>query len=453
MNPQLPPVRGAAGYVLAAVVILVFVVLIIGAGFMSLAGYETRNTQQDLDGQRAFWLAEGARERAIRWITQQSRPPESDVPIYQSMAGPDGGTYTVDCRVDTTALYQVEKAFVLDCVGQYRGRDRRIRDRVRMTSFAQFAYFTDNEVAPGGSTIWFATGDLIGGRLHTNGTIHILGNPRFIEGVTSASDHMIGYQNFWIGEPSDWPAGSNHPTFDQGFTLDAPEVELPTRTLDLRQEALAGGVYIGPEAELELGVMGSPAGVSAPGWFRHRNLSPPNDPWTSVRITTLASRVLYCNNDLHVKGVLDGELTVASNRSVRIEDDLTYLASDAQGAPRPGCDDLLGIVAGENIILVNNAANRTNLIIDGVLMALNTSITAQDYNSGSLRGVLTIWGGLIQKYRGAVGTVNNGAIVTGYRKDYHYDARVTAHTPPAFPLTGVYEEVTWTETWDDSDPF
>jgi hypothetical protein len=60
---------------------------------------------------------------------------------------------------------------------------------------------------------------------------------------------------------------------------------------------------------------------------------------------------------------------------------------------------------------------------------------------------------LIQKLRGPVGTSSGGAIQTGYRKDYHYDSRVTAWTPPGFPLTGQYQEVAWTETWDATNPF
>jgi hypothetical protein len=52
-----------------------------------------------------------------------------------------------------------------------------------------------------------------------------------------------------------------------------------------------------------------------------------------------------------------------------------------------------------------------------------------------------------------VGTFSGTTLVTGYRKNYHYDPRVTARTPPAFPLTGVYEKVTWVESWDATSPF
>jgi hypothetical protein len=447
------PATGERGFVLVAVLVLMFSVLIVGAAFFSLAGYETRDTQSDLASQRAFWLAEAGKDRALRNLTNRTNPPDANLRIYNNTAGPDGGTYTVDCVVDSASMYLAEKAFVLDCVGSSGGRQRRIRERIRMTSFAQYAYFTDNEEGPGGTEIWFATGDVIEGQLHTNGTIRILGNPHFLGPVTSASDHMIGSPNYRVEDPSDWPVGSNHPVFDQGFTLNSPEIPLPTQTLDLRHEAQTGGVYIAPEAEVELGVMGPTTPVSAPGWLRYRNVPPPNNQWTSVRIADLSSKVLYCNNDLHVKGTLDGVMTIASNRNVRIEDNLTYLASNAQGTPLPGCDDLLGVVAGSNVIFVDNTANQSNLIVDGVLMALNTSITAEDYDHGNPRGVLTIWGGLIQKNRGAVGQFDHGVIAHGYLKNYHYDDRVTGRTPPGFPLTGVYDEVSWMETWDASNPF
>jgi hypothetical protein len=453
MTHYMRTLSSQAGHALAGVVILVFVMAILGAGFMSLAGYETRSTQQDLESQRAFWLAEAGKVRALRWMNHQTRPPENDVNIYQDATGPDGGTYTVECLVDTTSLYEVEKSFVLDCTGHSGNRDRRIRQRIRMTSFAQYAYFTDDELSAGGFPIWFVSTDAIEGPLHTNGTLRVLGSPRFLGEVTSASDHMLGYPNYWVDSPSDWPVGVNNPLFAEGFELNMPQVPLPTQTLDLRQEALTGGVYIGAQADLELGVTGPVNPVPAPGWFRYRPTDPPGGNWTSVQITTLPGRVFYADGDLHVKGLLDGELTVASSLNVRIEDNLTYQASDAQGAPLPGCDDLLGVVAGGNIVFVDNIPNGTDLLIDGVLMGLNTSITAENYGTRGYCGALTIWGGLIQKYRGAVGITNGNIVTHGYRKDYHYDTRVTARTPPAFPLTGVYNEVAWTETWDASYPF
>ncbi|MBM3318549.1 MAG: DUF4900 domain-containing protein, partial [Candidatus Eisenbacteria bacterium] len=279
---------GETGYALAVATIMAFAVGVIGFSFLAMGGHETKASQKQLDSQRAFWLAEAGRSRALLWMTEQMRPPEAQVTIYQDASGPDGGSYTVHCLVDTAAAYQVEKAFVLDCCGRSRGLERRIRQRIRMTSFARYAYFTHDEVSPGGNPIWYITADVIEGRLHSNGTLRIAGSPRFLGEVTSASDHMIGYPSYWVGDPADWPVGGNDPDFAAGATLAVPEIPLPTETLDLRQEALAGGIHVATETDVEIGVAGDPP-VAAPGWLRYRSRTPPGQPWVSASVASLAS--------------------------------------------------------------------------------------------------------------------------------------------------------------------
>jgi hypothetical protein len=440
-----------AGFALAAVIILVFCMGIVGFAFLHLAAGETKQTQLDLDSQRAFWLAEAGKERALRWMTDQFRPPDFDLDVYRDETGPDGGRYTVRVLVDTLGHFSADKAFVLESVGEYGSRTRRILQRIRMESFAKYAYFTEDERGPGGGVIWFASADRLEGFVHSNGVFHINGSPQFLSRVTSAADHMVGSPSFDVYDEGGWPVGGNDPFFGEGFELNVTPIPLPSETADLQQEAVSGGLLLGNATTIELG-------VPAPGWLRYRNTPPPaNSPWDSLLISSLPSRVVYCNNDVQLSGVLDGELTIASRQDIVIVEDIVYLASDASGAPLPGCDDLLGLVAEDNIIFkfTSPPPNPTDdLKVNAVLMALDTSITAESYNNGVTRGTLTIWGGLIQRFRGAVGTIGaGGAINSGYRKDYHYDPRVTGRTPPAFPLTGVYHEVQWRETWDESSPF
>ncbi len=147
-------------------------------------------------------------------------------------------------------------------------------------------------------------------------------------------------------------------------------------------------------------------------------------------------------------------MTIGSSSSITIIDDVTYWDVDASLVPLPTCNDFLGLVAQTNIIFKDGGSTTNNLKVHAVMMALNSSITAEHYSSRGVSGTLTIYGGLIQKNRGAVCTFNpGGSITSGYAKDYHYDSRVTARTPPAYPLTGVYQEVAWAETWDASYPF
>jgi hypothetical protein len=459
--------RRQAGYALPAATIIAFALVLIGASFFAIAGYETKASQTDLASQRAFWLAEAGRERGLRKMVADYTgfPPGEDTNLYSNEPGPayptppspapPPGTYTVDCLVDPAGANAVEKRFVLDCVGVSGGVQRRIRDHIKMTCFAQYAYFTDAEQEPGGDEIWFITADRIHGAVHTNGTFHINGSPHFYDKVTSASNRMIGAPNYSVTAPSGWPVGGNNPIFDRSFQLNVGTIPLPTQTLDLKNQALTGGRYVAPASTIQLGKRGTTAaGTDARGWLRYRNTSPSSSPWAEVQISALTKKVLYVNDATELSGRLGGELTIASRTNIRIIDDVTYWDSDAGGTPPPGCPDMLGLVAGNNIRFADIPPTTSNLKVNAVLMALNTSIEAENVDTRSACGTLTIWGGLIQKYRGIVCKFDSsGNIVHGYAKDYHYDERVTSRPPPAFPLTGVYEEVAWSETWDASPPF
>jgi len=448
------PRDARAGYALVGAMVILFILGIVGTAFLVMAGYEIRSSEVQTDSQRAFWLAEAGKERAIEWMQDRSTPPDSDQPIYSSVAGPNGGAYSVDVLVDTTTNWAAEKAFVIESVGEFGGHERRIRQRIRMTSFATYAYFTNDEIGAGGQVIWFASGNVVEGRLHSNGTIHILGNPVFLGEVTSASDRMIGSPNYNVYDQDGWPVGSNNPTFAEGFRLNAEVIPLPESTGDLRAAAQNGGRFLAGGHTIEVGYTGDqPAGTPRPGWLRYQ----PNGggAWDSLNIAALNPGVVYVDGDANVWGVLDGELTISASSDITLIDDLTYAGSDAAAAPLPGCNDMMGLVAEENIVFDYNPGRTNNLKVNAVLMALDTSITAELYNNDELRGTLTIWGGLIQERRGAVGLAGGagGAITSGYQKDYHYDPRVTGRKPPEFPLTGVYEEVRWDETWDTSNPF
>ena len=85
-----------------------------------------------------------------------------------------------------------------------------------------------------------------------------------------------------------------------------------------------------------------------------------------------------------------------------------------------------------------------------VLLALDI-FTVQDYFDGSGhaewcetedhgRGCLYLTGGIIQKTRGAVGTIWSGGGGAGYVKRYAYDPCAAKQPPPYFPTTGHFQK-------------
>lgn len=171
--------------------------------------------------------------------------------------------------------------------------------------------------------------------------------------------------------------------------------------------------------------------------------------------------VIYINGTVGVSGVLRGRMTLYSNKTVVVLDDERYAADPANGI----CNDMLGVIAGDDIVVANNGINSPwnvgtwrnfdntkDLHIHGVMMALSESFTVENYDTGPTdandcgvtnwgRGCLFLTGGLIQERRGAVGTTGG----TGFLKRYSYDRCVVQIPPPYFPTTGRFLDNRYTE--------
>ncbi len=174
--------------------------------------------------------------------------------------------------------------------------------------------------------------------------------------------------------------------------------------------------------------------------------------------------VIFVDGDVAVSGVLRGRVTLAATGDIIIADDVTYATNPGLGT----CDDILGLFSGNDIVIPNTPINapwrRGNSgsgandyftyddtdyeEIHAFVLALN-QFWVEDYDKGSDqheacdgtawgRGCLYLTGGIVQRTRGAVGTItsNTPRRGTGYVKRYAYDECGVAAPPPYFPTTG-----------------
>lgn len=174
--------------------------------------------------------------------------------------------------------------------------------------------------------------------------------------------------------------------------------------------------------------------------------------------------VIAVTGTVGISGVLRGKITLYATGTVVILDDQRYATdpsvTNAVGAPTV-CPDVLGVIAGNNITVADNAINNPpnvsssgtasyktmddtkDLFLHGTMMAINTSFGVENYDQGASdamdcegtnggRGCLYLTGGLIQERRGAVGLLSG----EGYIKRYSYDRCALASPPPFFPTTG-----------------
>lgn len=166
--------------------------------------------------------------------------------------------------------------------------------------------------------------------------------------------------------------------------------------------------------------------------------------------------VIHVTGRVAISGTVRGRVTLAATDDIFIIDDTRY----ALGPGTPNCDDILGLFAGNNVVISDNDINTPQAVdgskpnevrtydessaefLDAIVLALN-GFTAQNYGSGPTddepcgtvswgRGCLYLSGGVIQETRGPVGTTSG----TGYLKRYSYDVCGFRRPPPYYPTTG-----------------
>jgi Tfp pilus assembly protein PilV len=170
--------------------------------------------------------------------------------------------------------------------------------------------------------------------------------------------------------------------------------------------------------------------------------------------------VIYVQGNVAISGMLRGQVTVAATGNIVIADDMIYATNPAGAACSPD-KDMLGLFAGGNVLMADNTINppvrprssanyftyddTQDEFVHAVVLTLNI-FTVENFATGATtaercgstlwgRGCLYLTGGIIQRQRGAVGTITSPG-GTGYLKRYAYDACAASYPPPYFPTTG-----------------
>jgi|GEM_PF-1713354 len=233
-------VNNQKGMALIATLIFVFVISTMGIALLTMTNNETKLSALQKDSTDAFYLADSGTERAISWMEKQGAPPSSIPPPLDGstdIEGMGGGYYNITIDPPSSSTEAFNKVYTITCVGHagYSNSRRTIETKIRVLSFAGFAYFSDEEKNPSGDTIWFRTGDVIDGKMHSNDFIHVSGTPHFLGEVSTPQDeidYMENYHTRLVGGVLD----NNNPDFDEifqsdettyGLTLSADYIDLP----------------------------------------------------------------------------------------------------------------------------------------------------------------------------------------------------------------------------------
>jgi cytoskeletal protein CcmA (bactofilin family) len=312
--------------------------------------------------------------------------------------------------------------------------------------FSIYAYFTDIE-----PEIYFVTGDVLNGPVHTNGQFNIDGDPVFNGPVSSPNN---------VSERS----GSD-PQYNGGSDFGANEVELPTEAPEVTQLARTENGGIGQYNEPIYVEFKGNTNQNNNGTVEITELNCTSfdgdgncNEWTKITDTAIIRNLIDFNGvisstgKVYVDGEVDGQATVHSESDVEIYGDLVYenRKFEENGEAGPISDDRLGIVSEGNTIIDDNAheadsfgsENSEDVYVDASILSLGDSFKVEGYNDGDSRGTLNILGGLIQRKRGAVGLISG----SGYIKNYSYDTRFLNSSTPGFPRKVKFEIENWKES-------
>ncbi len=176
--------------------------------------------------------------------------------------------------------------------------------------------------------------------------------------------------------------------------------------------------------------------------------------------------VIYTAGKVAISGTVRGRVTLAASGTIVIADDVQYATGSGAGS----CRDILGLFSGQDVIVADNTLNSPiqpvpsgtyatfdatkDEFVSAVILALNI-FSVENYSSGHTtaepcestawgRGCLYLTGGIIQKTRGAVGTIGSPG-GTGYLKRYSYDQCAFSDPPPYYPTTGHFVRGQWYE--------
>jgi hypothetical protein len=369
--------------------------------------------------------------------------------VTQSFAsGPFLGTFTV-------SAFRAGLWKTVQSVSAYPAGGTTYRDTIQVSlsnnitnTFTLFAWMTNLE-----NGVFWITGDSVWGRVHSNDNLTVSGSPVFLQKVTTAKGFIppVGKtQNIGGTNYTNKAIFINPPQPETGV----PKITLPTDLTALATAAASpnGKKYTG---DIWITLDGKSPTVSGDG-LAYIRATKTGSIIDSIRLSDPNfNGVIQATGVANVQGTLDGSLTIASystpsatTNNVVVQGDILYEKSPLNGTS----DDVLGLVANNNVIVADNVPAGGNREIDASIFARNGSFTAENYSTRVLSNELKVLGSIVQNSRGAVGTFSGGSSLQhGFYKRYRYDARLAdpSFRPPFYPgwVSTTYAILNWWESY------
>jgi hypothetical protein len=323
-------------------------------------------------------------------------------------------------------------------VGDYNGKSSTVEIVLEPENFAIFGNFYNVM-----GSVWWATGDTLQGRFHTNDYINCYGDPVFL-GPATTSKTVKPYDKY------------SHPEFHGSKKENIDPIPLEFDTSVIRIAAYTNGKIFRDTTN-----SGKPTYVDlnfqADGNVKYK-IKIGTGSWSAEQTTplnTLAPNgVIYVEKgNIIVQGSLNGRATIVASQKgtdanlgqIQIANSIQYAANPLTD---PNCDDMLGMVA-ENKVRVLFDGTRGNINIHGSIFSQKDGLVIDSYSSYDKAYIMNLVGGIIGHKVQPTATYKlvggKYVPVKGYSYNHKFDTRFTKKRPPYFPGTKYYRVVSWYE--------
>lgn len=459
------------GFALAMTLFLLVILSTVCFGALSITTLDSKAAADAYGAARALYAAQAGLAEAKSIIVNARYGVGTDTVTSKSekLARLPGelvdAEYTISVAPASNNTSRDIQGWKVTSVGRCGEAVRSVVAYMEMESFSKYAYFTNKDVSILNTPINFIDDDKISGYTHTNGYFTINGHPKFDSQMTSANymsgsdfnDEYFDHQKYCY-----YPNGSRGSvTYDNSkfyhcangsYSTDGPQalddspnfkfaggqeaIALPKDANEAYNGARLNNTYYDYSGAVQLKFNeGGTADIyinRSGCWVKDKTVS----------TSTFPGVTLYFKDEVQVSGKVSGRVTLASGKKVSITGDIVY--------SKPN-QDVLGILSkGDIMVATSSGSTNHDRYIHAIMMCLNGSFYVQNYDSSAIGsgGQLHVFGGIIQKVRGAVGTSGTRTqrdywghtttvkTKTGYDKDYVYDKKLRSTPPLNFPTTG-----------------
>lgn len=324
-------------------------------------------------------------------------------------------------NVNVSVLDAFKNIRQITSTGTFNGVTKTVSVTLQPSKFSKFAYYSISE----GGTIWWISSDTVWGPFHTQDHLRANGKPVFW-GKATTKKNLI-------------KATSEKPYFYGGFEKGV-NLPLPSDGIAPLETAAGSGGYKFTGHDT---VYVTFVSDSIKYKFAYSGAT------TTVLATDFAPNGVIFAKDavLRLQGTVKGQYSVVASGSsgkgkIFLDADIVY---NSDPRDNPSSEDMLGILAKNDILISQNTANNSSIEIHASIYSESGGFGAENYDTRPVSGNINLLGGIIQNTRRAVGTFSGSSINHGFAKRYRYDERLMFSAPPMYPGTGAFEIVSWLE--------